>query len=131
MLERALQCLVDADRPDTLKRVYVVENGKKEGAEAKVDKFRDRLPIDAATRPLAASARRSISCSTSSPANSSCSMTMTFESPPMPCVRMRMPRPARPAASSTLASALVDYDAPPPEWLKHYLPYSAKGWRLW
>ena len=52
LLERTLQCLVDADLPETLKRIFVVENGKKEGAEMKVEKFRDRLPMEYRYTPV-------------------------------------------------------------------------------
>ena len=34
LLERTLQCLVDADLPELLRRVLVVENGKKDEAAA-------------------------------------------------------------------------------------------------
>jgi glycosyltransferase involved in cell wall biosynthesis len=128
LLERALQCLVDADRPDTLKRVYVVENGKKEGAEAKVDKFRDRLPMEYRYTPTGSK------CAALNLVLDELSgeFVVFYDDD----VRIH-PGALRAYANASAGKSggefyagkcLVDYDAPPPEWLKHYLPYSAKGW---
>ena len=128
LLERTLQCLVDADRPDTLKRVYVVENGKKEGAETKVDKFRDRLPMEYRYTPVG---------------SKSAALNLVLDEVPGEFVVFfdddvrihpgSVRAYAEAAAGKTggefyAGKCLVDYDSPPPEWLKDYLPYSAKGW---
>jgi len=128
LLERALQCLVDADRPDTLKRVYVVENGKKEGAEAKVDKFRDRLPMEYRYTPTGSK------CAALNLVLDELSGEfVVFYDDDVRIAPDALRAYANAAAGKTggefyAGKCLVDYDAPPPEWLKHYLPYSAKGW---
>ena len=128
LLERALQCLVDADRPETLKRVFVVENGKKEGAEAKVDKFRDRLPIEYRYTPTGSK------CAALNLVLDELSGEfVVFYDDDVRIHPGALRAYANAAAGKTggefyAGKCLVDYDSPPPDWLKHYLPYSAKGW---
>ncbi|MCW1914796.1 glycosyltransferase [Luteolibacter sp. GHJ8] len=128
LLERTLQCLVDADRPDTLKRVFVVENGKKEGAEAKVDKFRDRLPMEYRYTPTGSK------CAALNLVLDELSGEfVVFYDDDVRIHPGALRAYANAAAGKTggefyAGKCLVDYDSPPPDWLKHYLPYSAKGW---
>ena len=128
LLERTLQCLVDADRPASLKRIYVVENGKKEGAESKVEKFRSILPMEYRYTPVG---------------SKSAALNLVLDEVPGEFVvffddDVRIhPHSVRAYADAAAGKTggefyagkcLVDYDSPPPEWLKDYLPYSAKGW---
>jgi len=128
LLERTLQCLVDADRPGALKRVYVVENGKKEGAESKVERFGALLPLEYRYTPVG---------------SKSAALNLVLDEVPGEFVvffddDVRIhPHSLRAYADAAAGKTggefyagkcLVDYDSPPPEWLKDYLPYSAKGW---
>jgi len=128
LLERTLQCLVDCDLPETVKRVYVVENGKKEDAEPKVAKFRALLPIEYRYTPVG---------------SKSAALNLVLDEVPGEfvvffdddvridpgCVRAYADAAAGKTGGEFYAGkCLVDYDSPPPEWLKHYMPYSAKGW---
>ena len=128
LLERTLQCLVDADRPDTLKRVFVVENGKKEQAETKIERFRSVLPLEYRYTPEG---------SKSAALNlvlEECSgeFVVFFDDDVRidpACVRAYADAAKGKAGGEFYAGKCnVDYDVPPPEWLKDYLPYSAKGW---
>lgn len=128
LLERTLQCLVGADLPDTLKRVYVVENGKKEQAETKIAPFRKHLPLEYRYTPVG---------SKSAALNlvlGECSgeFVVFFDDDVRidpGCVRAYAAAAAGKSGGEFYAGRCeVDYDVPPPEWLKPYLPYSAKGW---
>lgn len=128
LLERTLQCLVDADLPDTLKRVYVVENGKKEGAETKLDKFRSLLPLEYRYTPVG-----SKSAALNLVLEESAGEFVVFFDDDVRidpgCVRAYADASRGKTGGEFYAGkCLVDYDVPPPEWLKHYMPYSAKGW---
>ena len=128
LLERTLQCLVDADMPDCVKRVVVVENGKKEGAESKCEGFRDKLPLEYLYTPIG---------------SKSAALNLVLESCDGEfvvffdddvridpgCIRAYADASAGKTGGEFYAGKCnIDYDVAPPEWLKHYLPYSAKGW---
>lgn len=128
LLERTLQCLVDADLPDSVTRVVVVENGKKDEAEAKVAKFADRLPVDYLYTPVGSK------CAALNLALESCvgEFVVFFDDDVRiapGCVRAYADAAAGKTGGEFYAGKCnVDYDVAPPEWLKHYLPFSAKGW---
>lgn len=128
LLVRTLQCLVDADLPDSLKRVVVVENGKKDEAETKVARFAAKLPIEYLYTPVASK------CAALNLALESCDgeFVVFFDDDVRidpGCVRAYAEAAKGKTRGEFYAGKCnVDYDVPPPEWLKHYLPYSAKGW---
>ncbi|WP_193210600.1 glycosyltransferase [Luteolibacter marinus] len=128
LLERTLQCLVDGDMPDCVKRVIVVENGKKEGAEAKCERFLDRLPLAYRYTPVGSkSAALNL-------ALEECDgeFVVFFDDDVRiapGCVRAYADAAEGKKGGEFYAGkCLVDYEVEPPEWLKHYLPFSAKGW---
>lgn len=128
LLERTLQCLVDADRPDTLKRVYVVENGRKEQAEAKIERFRSVLPLEYRYTPVG-----SKSAALNLVLEECAGEFVVFFDDDVRidpgCVRAYADAAKGKTGGEFYAGKCnVDYDVPPPEWLKDYLPYSAKGW---
>lgn len=128
LLERTLQCLVDADLPDSVSRVVVVENGKKDEAETKTAKFAGRLPIEYLYTPVGSK------CAALNLALESCQgeFVVFFDDDVRidpACVRAYADAAAGKAGGEFYAGKCnVDYDVEPPEWLKHYLPFSAKGW---
>jgi GT2 family glycosyltransferase len=128
LLERTLQCLVDADLPATLKRVLVVENGKKDEAESKVARFAPRLPVEYLYTPTGSK------CAALNLALESCGgeFVVFFDDDVRidpGCVRAYAEAARGKSGGEFYAGKCnVDYDVPPPEWLKHYLPFSAKGW---
>jgi GT2 family glycosyltransferase len=128
LLVRTLQCLVDADLPDSLKRVVVVENGKKDEAEAKVARFAGKLPVEYLYSPVGSK------CAALNLALESCDgeFVVFFDDDVRidpGCVRAYAEAAKGKSSGEFYAGKCnVDYDVPPPEWLKHYLPYSAKGW---
>lgn len=128
LLERTLQCLVDADLPDTLKRVYVVENGKKEQAETKIERFRSVLPLEYRYTPVG-----SKSAALNLVLEECAGEFVVFFDDDVRidpgCVRAYAEAAKGKHGGEFYAGkCLVDYDVAPPEWLKDYLPYSAKGW---
>jgi GT2 family glycosyltransferase len=128
LLERTLQCLVDADLPGELKRVVVVENGKKDEAESKTAKFADRLPVEYLYTPVGSK------CAALNLALESCAgeFVVFFDDDVRidpGCIRAYADAAKGKSRGEFYAGKCnVDYDVPPPEWLKHYLPFSAKGW---
>lgn len=128
LLERTLQCLVDADLPDTLKRVYVVENGKKEQAETKIERFRAMLPLEYRYTPVGSKSHALNLVLEECPGEFVVFFDDDVRIDPG-CVRAYADAAAGKTGGEFYAGkCLVDYDVPPPEWLKEYLPYSAKGW---
>jgi glycosyltransferase involved in cell wall biosynthesis len=128
LLERTLQCLVDADLPDTLKRVYVVENGRKEQAETKIERFRSVLPLEYRYTPVG-----SKSAALNLVLEECAGEFVVFFDDDVRidpgCVRAYAEAAKGKHGGEFYAGkCLVDYDVAPPEWLKDYLPYSAKGW---
>lgn len=128
LLERTLQCLVDADLPGDLKRVLVVENGRKDDAEKKAAKFAGRLPVEYLYTPVGSK------CAALNLALESCAgeFVVFFDDDVRidpGCIRAYADAAAGKTGGEFYAGKCnVDYDVAPPEWLKHYLPFSAKGW---
>ncbi|MEK7954407.1 glycosyltransferase [Luteolibacter soli] len=128
LLVRTLQCLVDADLPDSVTRVMVVENGKKDQAESKAASFADKLPVEYLYTPVGSK------CAALNLALESCDgeFVVFFDDDVRidpGCVRAYAEAAKGKTGGEFYAGKCnVDYDVPPPEWLKHYLPYSAKGW---
>ena len=130
LLERTLQCLVDADMPDSVQRVLVVENGKKDEAESKTTRFKGKLPVEYRYTPEASK------CAALNLALADCQgeFVVFFDDDVRidpGCVRSYAEAAAGKSGGEFYAGKCnVDYDVEPPEWLKHYLPFSAKGWGL-
>lgn len=128
LLERTLQCLVDADLPASAKRVVVVENGKKDEAETKAARFTGKLPIEYLFTPVGSK------CAALNLALESCEgeFVVFFDDDVRidpGCVRAYAEAAEGKTGGEFYAGKCnVDYDVPPPEWLKHYLPFSATGW---
>lgn len=128
LLERTLQCLVDADLPDSVSRIVVVENGRKDEAESKVAKFAGRLPVHYRYTPVGSK------CAALNLALEECpgEFVVFFDDDVRidpGCIRAYAEAAAGKTGGEFYAGKCnVDYDVAPPEWLKHYLPYSAKGW---
>ncbi len=128
LLERTLQCLVDADLPDSLKSVVVVENGKKDEAETKVAKFQGKLPVEYRYTPVGSK------CAALNLVLEECAgeFVVFFDDDVRiapGCVRAYADAAAGKTGGEFYAGKCnIDYDVEPPDWLKHYLPYSAKGW---
>ena len=130
LLERTLQSVVEADVPDSVSTIVVVENGGRLGADRIVAGFADKLPV----RYLY-----------SEPANKSRALNLAVESTDAELLvffddDIRI-------APSTIAAYIesahrqpgeffgggpcsMDYEEAPPDWLLPYLPPSAKGWSL-
>ena len=128
LLERTLQCLVDADMPGSVTRVLVVENGRKDEAETKVARFAGKLPLEYLFTPVGSK------CAALNLALESCDgeFVVFFDDDVRidpGCLRAYDDAARGKNGGEFYAGKCnVDYDVPPPEWLKHYLPYSAKGW---
>jgi GT2 family glycosyltransferase len=128
LLERTLQCLVDADLPPSLARVLVVENGGKNGAEAKVAAFAGRLPVAYRFTPVGSK------CAALNLALEECAgeLVVFFDDDVRiapGCVQAYARAAEGKRGGEFYAGQChVDYEVEPPEWLKHYLPFSAKGW---
>lgn len=128
LLERTLQCLVDADLPDSVSRIVVVENGKKDEAESKTAKFAGRLPVEYLYTPVGSK------CAALNLALESCQgeFVVFFDDDvriDAGCVRAyAMAAAGKTSGEFYAGKCNVDYDVEPPEWLKDYLPFSAKGW---
>lgn len=128
LLERTLQCLVDADLPDSVTRVVVIENGKKDEAEIKVAKFVDNLPVEYRYTPVGSK------CHALNLVLEECTgeFVVFFDDDVRidpGCVRAYADAAAGKIGGEFYAGRCnVDYDVAPPEWLKDYLPFSAKGW---
>jgi GT2 family glycosyltransferase len=128
LLERTLQCLVDANLPESVSRIVVVENGKKDEAEAKVAKFAGRLAVEYLYTPVGSK------CAALNLALESCQgeFVVFFDDDVRidpGCIRAYADAASGKTGGEFYAGKCnVDYDVEPPEWLKHYLPFSAKGW---
>ncbi len=128
LLERTLQCLVDADLPESLNRILVIENGKKDEAETKVANFAALLPVEYLYTPVGSK------CAALNLALESCQgeFVVFFDDDvriERGCIRAYADAAAGKTNGEFYAGKCnVDYDVEPPEWLKHYLPFSAKGW---
>jgi GT2 family glycosyltransferase len=128
LLERTLQCLVDADLPESLRRVLVVENGKKDEAETKVAHFSGKLPVEYLYTPVGSK------CAALNLALVECSgeLVVFFDDDVRidpGCVRAyALAAEGKNGGEFYAGKCNVDYDVAPPEWLKDYLPFSAKGW---
>ena len=130
LLERTLKSVVAAYVPETVSRIFVVENGGRLGAERMVAGFVGKLPI----RYLYSEA-----------ANKSRALNLALDSLDADFIiffddDVRI-APTTISAYVELAGRTqgeffaggrcsVDYEEAPPDWLMPYLPPSAKGWSL-
>ena len=130
LLGRTLQSVIEADIPDTVSTILVVENGGRLGADRIVAGLAGKLPI----RYLY-----------SEPANKSRALNLALASLDAEFViflddDVRI-APNAISAYVELASRTqgeffgggpcsIDYEEAPPTWLLPYLPPSAKGWSL-
>lgn len=128
LLERTLQCLVDADLPDLVRRVIVVENGVKQDAETKVSRFRGKLPIEYRYTEMGSK------CHALNVALGECAgeFVVFFDDDvridPGCVLAYADASSGKKCGEFYAGKCNVDYDVEPPEWLKRYLPASAKGW---
>lgn len=128
LLERTLQCLVDADLPASVSRIVVVENGRKDEAETKVAKFAGQLPVDYRYTPVGSKCHALNLVLEECPGEFVVFFDDDVRIDPG-CIRAYADAAAGKTGGEFYAGKCnVDYDIAPPEWLKDYLPYSAKGW---
>lgn len=130
LLERTLESLAVGHLPPQLRRVVVAENGGKLGAEALVTRFQSRLPVEYRYTEMGNKSR----ALNEALAEASEDWVVFHDDD----VRIG------PRSLAAYCEVLkdhqagvflggwcgVDYESPPPGWLLHYLPSSAKGWSL-
>lgn len=128
LLERTLQCLVDSDVPESISRIVVIENGKKDRAEEKCKNFLKKLPLEYRYTSVG-SKSHALNLILEECAGE---FVVFFDDDVRidpGCVRAYAEAASGKAGGEFFAGkCLVDYDVAPPEWLKQYLPFSAKGW---
>lgn len=128
LLERTLQSMAGCTLPSTLRAVRIVENGGQHGAEACVKSFANVLPVEYQYFPRG---------NKSAALNHAMSdlhdeLVVFFDDD----VRLAPDILVAYAACLALDGDGLffggpfgcDYDAAPPDWLKGYLPVSARGW---
>lgn len=128
LLHRTLVSLAAARRPDTVREVLVVENGGAQGAREVVEELDDRLPI----RHFLLEA-----------GNKSRALNMAIERTSAEFVyfldddvvldpgalEVYVDAAARYGSGHHFSGPLeAEWEAEPPDWLKSYLPPSARGW---
>lgn len=130
LLGRTLDFLLAARLPDRLKTVYVVENGSKENAAEICASYQGRLPITYRYTPDA---------SKSAALNLALAETVDefviyydddVRIDPGGVMAYVEAAAGRDRGEFYAGRCEVDYEQAPPEWLKHYLPLSAKGWNF-
>lgn len=128
LLERTLDSVADARRPSGLRRVVVVENGDSRSAAEVCSRFAGRLPIEChhvAERGKGAATQHGLEAIGSG-------LVVFFDDD----VRVA---PEVLTAYAAAAEAhgpgffyggpvSIDYEEAPPDWLREFLPYSARGW---
>lgn len=130
LLRRTLTSLAECQKPDIYRETVVVENGPKAGSEEVVRLYHSSLKARYVYVPLA---NKSHALNTVLEMVGDCLIFFTDDD-----VRMH---PGTLCAYAETAAGFkgeqfyggptdVDYEREPPEWLKAYLPPSARGWRL-
>jgi GT2 family glycosyltransferase len=130
LLHRTLTSLGECKLPPGYSETIVVENGIRAGAEEVVKASRPELKVRYIHSQWA---NKSAAMNAALKTVDDCLMFFTDDD-----VRFD---PRILCHYSMIAGALgkryyyggpinVDYDAPPPRWLRQYLPYSAQGWKL-
>jgi glycosyltransferase involved in cell wall biosynthesis len=128
LLGRTLDFLIASRRPERLRTIYVVENGKKENAEEVCARYADRLPIAYRYTPDASkSAALNLALSEADD-----EFVIYYDDDvrldPGSVMAYVDAAAGRDRGEFYAGRCDVDYEQAPPEWLKHYLPLSAKGW---
>jgi glycosyltransferase involved in cell wall biosynthesis len=130
LLERTLVSLADADRPARYRGTYVVENGPAVPAVARVvEGWRDRLAIT--FRTLADGNKSAALNAVLADLNDELVVFLDDDVRVAPGLLTAYAREDEKAAGRTFFGGPtdVDYEVPPPAWLRAYLPPSAVGWR--
>ena len=129
LLARTLDSISAAEIAPPVHRLVVVENGERGTAEQVVRSFSDRLPIayEHVPTPNKSRALNHVLYSTGDE-------LMIFLDDDIQ-VHPKTFRAYASAAANCVSGfwggkCCVDYEEEPPEWLKQYLPPSAKGWSM-
>jgi len=128
LVKRTLEGLTITEKPPAFQGIWVVENGSRQGVEQIVADFSTTLPVhylysEEASKPA------SLNLGLSKLPNSLVYMTdddVRFY--PETLLALAEAATKAPGNSYFGGPFDVDYDSPPPSWLKPWLPYSARGW---
>lgn len=130
LLQRTLTSLAACQRPEIFCGTVVVENGPKTGAEQIVRLYDSSLRVQYVYKPRA---NKSVALNKALEGVGNCLIFFTDDDvrihPDTLCAYAE-------AAAGRNSGELyggplsVDYEREPPEWLKSYLPRSARGWSL-
>jgi len=131
LLQRTMQSLADCVPPTGLRQVIIAENGSRCGAEAAAARFAARLPV---TYQFTEKPNKSDALNAAL-AKCGDDLVVFFDDD------IRIHRGAIVAYADAVQKAgqrrfycgpcRIDYEGqPPPDWLRPYLPPSAKGWDL-
>lgn len=130
LLERTLNSIAACERPETLRRIIVAENGPDKSSKALVESFQSRLPIEYRHDPEATkcgSLNRAI-------AGLDNELVILFDDDvrlhPDTLTAYAEAADGREKGAFFGGCCLVDYEEAPEPWLHRYLPYSAKGWSM-
>jgi len=128
LLGRTLDYLVASRLPERLQTVFVVENGKKENAEDVCARYAGVLPIAYRYTPDASkSAALNLAL-----AEADDEFVIYYDDDvrldPGSVMAYVEASAGRHRGEFYAGRCEVDYEVAPPEWLKRYLPLSAKGW---
>ncbi|MFZ5492348.1 MAG: glycosyltransferase [Pseudomonadota bacterium] len=127
LLRRTLHSLVEAEWPASFTGVWVVENGPQTGLEALCREFAARLPLHYVHEP-----RLGLSAARNAGARACQGEVILFLDNDVRVVPGALRAYAQAFAEYPEAGAFggpmsPDYEAPPPDWLLSYLPWSAVG----
>jgi glycosyltransferase involved in cell wall biosynthesis len=130
LLRRTLESLQDCRRPESLQRILVIENGSDAGARQLCHDLRDTLPVDYYQLPKPGKSRALQWC-IDHIVKTGFIVFLDDDIRLSPDLLLHYERARREHAGSHFfgGPTEVDYELPPPEWLKRYFPYSALGWR--
>ena len=128
LLRRTLTSLADAARPQSLERVWIVENGSDAGARDICAEWRDVLPIEyvhfpkpgkaAVLRDIVSRIGRGLIVFTDDDVRVGPGFFQAYE-------RATADGDTRVVLGGPLR---IDYETPPPQWMHRHLPPSARGW---
>jgi GT2 family glycosyltransferase len=130
LLRRTLQSLSECKLPAGYRETVVVENGPRAGAEEVVRSARPALKLRYMHTPRS---NKSAALNAALRTVGNCLVFFTDDDVRLdPWTLCEYSDTARRRGAGCFYGGPmnVDYDAPPPAWLRQYLPYSAKGWEL-
>lgn len=128
LLRRTLSSLGAARRPDSVRKVLVVENGGAQGAGEVVEGLRDRLPV---RHLLLEDGNKSRALNVALETTSAEFIYFLDDDVVLDpgAVEVYVDAAARYGPGHHFSGPLeADWEVEPPDWLKAYLPPSAKGW---